>query len=171
MIWTKSTLYTTWRGMKQRCCDKNHRQYKNYGGRGVTVCQRWLDSFENFLADMGNKPTPRHTLDRIDNDGNYEPSNCRWATWFEQARSKIKHGKYSKAMPISERVVYSETPSISENAFYTMADLLARGGSKRWLDKAVAYGVRVVLAGNHEGFMGEDLLAYIKTQNKVKQEA
>jgi hypothetical protein len=71
--------------MWQRCTNPNHKGYKNYGGRGITVCERW-DSFKNFYADMGEAPEGR-SLDRINNDGNYEPSNCRWATRKEQAQN------------------------------------------------------------------------------------
>jgi hypothetical protein len=82
----KSRTYNSWSAMLQRCHDPKHRSYKNYGGRGITVCQRWRESFEAFLADMG-EPPEKHTLDRIDNDGNYEPSNCRWATRLMQSRN------------------------------------------------------------------------------------
>lgn len=81
--------YNSWRAMKSRCQDKKYRYYHRYGGRGIGICDRWLgdDGFKNFLKDMGQKPTHKHTLDRINNDGNYEPSNCRWATQSEQVRN------------------------------------------------------------------------------------
>ena len=70
--------------MKERCLDRNHLHYANYGGRGISICARWLEGFENFLADMGSKPSPKHSLDRRENDRGYEPENCRWATRTEQ---------------------------------------------------------------------------------------
>jgi hypothetical protein len=83
--------YKAWANMKDRCKNSNHRNYKDYGGRGIKVCQRWDNSFENFLADMGKRPSPKHSVDRYPNpDGDYKPSNCRWATIKEQNRNKGK---------------------------------------------------------------------------------
>lgn len=79
-------LYSTWRGMRGRCNNPHRHNFHNYGGRGITICSRW-ENFENFLADMGERPEG-HTLDRIDPDGNYEPRNCRWADAKTQRANK-----------------------------------------------------------------------------------
>lgn len=87
-----STEYHSYCSMKDRCGNANNKQYADYGGRGISVCDRWMDSksgFINFINDMGRKPTPNHTLDRYpNNNGNYEPTNCRWATTQQQNNNK-----------------------------------------------------------------------------------
>jgi hypothetical protein len=80
--------YSTWRLMKGRCFNHNNNKYYLYGGRGITVCDRWKNSFASFLADMGPKPTEKHTLDRIDPNKDYAPDNCRWATQQDQQRNR-----------------------------------------------------------------------------------
>lgn len=84
----ETSEYSIWANMLNRCRNKNEKSYKNYGGRGIRVCARWQESFNNFLADMGPRPTAHHSLDRIDNDKDYAPNNCRWATAKQQCNNK-----------------------------------------------------------------------------------
>ena len=94
---SKSKLYQIWASMIQRCTNPNHPAYARYGGRGITVCERWLHSFENFYEDMKDRPSEKHTLDRLDNSKGYSPENCAWKTYKEQARNRrsnriLSHG-------------------------------------------------------------------------------
>ena len=121
----RTSEYTTWQHMIKRCTNPNTKGYSNYGGRGIKVCERWLHSFENFLADMGPKPSPAHSIDRYpDNNGNYEPKNCRWATRTEQSFNKrtnrlIQHN--GETLPLS---VWAGRTGMKRE---TIADRLAHG--------------------------------------------
>lgn len=85
---SKTRLYKVWAAMKQRCENPKNKSYKNYGARGIRVCAAWSNSFEQFLADMGERPAPDLSIERINNNGHYEPSNCKWATDAEQRLNK-----------------------------------------------------------------------------------
>lgn len=89
---SRTSIYRSWQNMKKRCYDIKNKDYYNYGANGVIVCNRWLKSFENFYEDMGDKPSPIHSIDRFPNKfGNYDPNNCRWATDKQQQNNKTNN--------------------------------------------------------------------------------
>ena len=121
---SKTNIYSTYLQMIKRCIQPNHSNYPYYGARGIKVCDRWLESINNFYEDMGFKPFPTAKLDRIDNNGNYEPSNCRWATVTENNRNKRKPSemgliKVRKSILCEEccKKVDKDTASISKTQY------------------------------------------------------
>jgi hypothetical protein len=109
----ESTEYNTWRSMFKRCRDKNHPNYKNYGGRGIKICKRW-QKFESFIADMGKKPDGC-VIDRINFNGDYEPNNCRWATHVQSAANRRKAAKHDVSFLHTKSAVANRVKSMKHN--------------------------------------------------------
>ncbi len=114
-----TSTYECWTNMKTRCFNPEYIRFDRYGGRGVTVCERWL-SFENFLADMGPKPDGL-TIERRDNDGNYEPGNCYWGSRKEQARNRVSNIVATVDGVTLHAQDWAGRLGVSHNAFYTRA--------------------------------------------------
>ena len=113
---TRTAEYIAWQHMRQRCTNANSVHYPDYGGRGIIVCARWA-SFKAFYSDMGKRPSASHVLDRIDNDGNYEPSNCRWATRSQSQanrRTSVRMEYQGRTMTITEwaRELQTNIPAV-----------------------------------------------------------
>lgn len=124
--------YGSWVSMKRRCLEKSHNRYHVYGGRGIKICDRWL-KFENFYADMGKKPEGMQ-LDRIDNNGNYEPSNCRWVSLIDNIRNKPSTRLNTEAVKVIKYAIKHMDVSISKlaelyNVSYGAIDGIKRGRS------------------------------------------
>lgn len=120
--------FRVWQAMLDRCRRPTSTVWNYYGGRGIAVCERWSE-FANFIADMGPKPTPQHTLDRVNNDGNYEPANCRWALREPQARNRRNVRVFDYK---GQRLTIPEIASLEGVPYHTMRRHLI-GDSKRWL--------------------------------------
>lgn len=149
---SKHPLFQTYVGMMSRCYRPSTHCYEIYGGRGIQVCERWRDDFFAFAADMGDRPSPEHQLDRIDNDGHYEASNCRWATPLEQSRNRGNNiwcefegqrktlGEWAEVLDLPYRLIYKRV-AISgwppELAFKTPSGAIRRGGRRKKLRKSV----------------------------------
>lgn len=103
--------------MKTRCSNPAFNAYAYYGGRGIAVCPRWADSFEAFLEDMGPRPTPLHTIERDDTNGNYEKSNCRWATRREQANNKRNNHRVEIDGTVRTVAQWAEVAGLTESGF------------------------------------------------------
>lgn len=104
----KTPAYVSWAAMRQRCYDPARANYKYYGGRGIIVCDRWRNDFSAFLADMGPRPSSKHSIDRIDPNGNYEPGNCRWATQSEQCRNQRTRADVTRVEAFGIRLTVAE---------------------------------------------------------------
>jgi hypothetical protein len=123
---SKTKEFRAWHYMRQRCMNPNNTDYANYGGRGISVCERW-DKFENFLKDMGEKPSPKHSLDRVNPDLGYGPNNCRWATAAEQQRTARRNNKWK-----IDGVLYATLVDASIATGLKRACLQWRFKSKHW---------------------------------------
>lgn len=109
-------LYKVWEAMIARCENPNSRSYQYYGAKGITVCDRWRRSFPDFLQDLGERPSPRHSLERVDSSGNYEPANVVWATSTEQGRNRPAYVKLSLEKAREIRVLYAGGLTMEEIA-------------------------------------------------------
>lgn len=139
-----------WRAMIQRCTDPKNKAWERYGGRGIRVCRRWRDSFESFLNDVGCRPSPRHTIDRINNRAGYKPGNVRWATQKEQQRNR-RNNRY---LTLDGRtMMLDEWASVMNINPGTIWGRLGRGWStRRALTEPIDVSKRNRYAGSSERY-------------------
>jgi len=130
---SKTITYSSWLSMKSRCNEKNNARYDNYGGRGIKVCDRWLHSFENFLEDMGERPSKEYTLDRIDVNGDYCKENCRWADYKTQANNTTRNINLEYNGEVHTIAEWSEILGIK---YGVLRDRIANGWS---VERALSY--------------------------------
>lgn len=153
--------YSTWQSMIQRCTNRSHSAWDAYGGRGIAVCSRWLDSYSTFISDMGIRPSLGHTIDRIDVDGHYEPGNCRWATNEEQAANK------RCSVRVNGRTVQEIAEELGCHV-QTVYGRLARG----WQRELVASPVKKPRTGcSVEGCLGVHLCKGLCSRHYQRQRA
>jgi len=133
---SKTPEYRIWSGMITRCYNPNWEHYAHYGGRGITVCPEWRHSFEQFLADMGPRPTPKHSLERVNRDGPYAAGNCRWATHQDQMRNRSNSTFFTHAGRTQTAAAWAEEAGMKTSTFW---ERLRRGWSlERTLTEPVA---------------------------------
>lgn len=132
-----SQVYSIWANLIQRCTNRNNQDYLNYGGRGITVCEKWLESFENFLEDMGQPPTKQHQIDRIDNNKGYDKNNCRWVTRKQQSQNRRSNHFLTHNGKTQTTMEWSRETGI------TYGTLLARINRHNWdIDRALTAPTR-----------------------------
>lgn len=159
--------YLIWAHMKTRCYNKNYKLYHCYGGRGIIVCDRWLNSFENFISDMGKRPTSKHSLDRFPNqNGIYEPENCRWATpkeqqgnrrnnkWIEHNGKRMIQADWARELNMDVRKLHHHLKNFSINEIIEMCnnggiiDKRAAPNNKRYYKNTARSGFSKTGANN-----------------------
>lgn len=122
---THTSTFKIWADIIKRCSNRNYKDFKYYGGKGITVCKRWLRGVEYFLEDMGPRPSKKHSIDRIDNNKGYSKANCRWATIKEQARNRTNNRIINYA---GQRRTLAEWAEVLNIAYSTLNSRLNRGG-------------------------------------------